>query len=222
MLLPFAYEAAGAVGARLSLLPLLKEGQRHCITRAKNAPREREDMFPRHCEERKRRPFFACCSSSAGFKSAEAPQREGGSNSCRRADAWIASRSLSSGAHSRDPLVRNDGGGLFDTQIPITGAPDLGPAARGFRRGCQHRFAAHAPYPLAGPASIVFDPKLRLTAPSVSNGVQWRITAEETAMTFLQLSSRLILLFEHDLFRKPVSTFRDHALRSENQCASCL
>jgi hypothetical protein len=25
------------------------------------------------------------------------------------AEAWIASRSLSSGAHSRDPLARNDG-----------------------------------------------------------------------------------------------------------------
>jgi len=26
-----------------------------------------------------------------------------------RRDPWIASRSLSSGAHSRDPLARNDG-----------------------------------------------------------------------------------------------------------------
>jgi hypothetical protein len=26
-------------------------------------------------------------------------------------ESWIASRSLSSGAHSRDPLARNDGGG---------------------------------------------------------------------------------------------------------------
>ena len=27
----------------------------------------------------------------------------------QQAEAWIASRSLSSGAHSRDPLARNDG-----------------------------------------------------------------------------------------------------------------
>jgi hypothetical protein len=34
---------------------------------------------------------------------------EGGSNpSIRDAVTWIASRSLSSGAHSRDPLARND------------------------------------------------------------------------------------------------------------------
>src|ERR1700754_5034086 len=35
---------------------------------------------PHHCEERQRRPFFACCASFAGPKSAEAPEREGGSN----------------------------------------------------------------------------------------------------------------------------------------------
>ena len=32
-----------------------------------------------NCEERLRRPFFACCASFAGQESAEAPQREGGS-----------------------------------------------------------------------------------------------------------------------------------------------
>src|ERR1700739_4665677 len=31
-------------------------------------------------------------------------------------------------------------------------------------------------------------------------------------MTFLESSSRSTLLVEHDLFRKPVSNFRDHAL----------
>jgi hypothetical protein len=30
------------------------------------------------------------------------------SHSCRGEDSWIALRSLSSGAHSRDPLARND------------------------------------------------------------------------------------------------------------------
>src|SRR5215211_9466875 len=34
-------------------------------------------------------------------------------------------------------------------------------------------------------------------------------------MTFLESSSRSRLLLEHDLFRKPVSTFRDHALVSD-------
>src|SRR5258708_863958 len=32
-------------------------------------------------------------------------------------------------------------------------------------------------------------------------------------MTFVESSSRSGLLVEHDLFRNPVSTFRDHALR---------
>jgi hypothetical protein len=42
---------------------------------------------------------------------------------------WIASRSLSSGAHSRDPLARNDGGealladafSVTTTQFPVFG-----------------------------------------------------------------------------------------------------
>jgi hypothetical protein len=42
-------------------------------------------LFSRHCEERQRR-----------------------SNPFLLAARWIASRSLSSGAHSRDPLARND------------------------------------------------------------------------------------------------------------------
>jgi hypothetical protein len=49
---------------------------------------EMRAVSPRHCEERKRR-----------------------SNQCPYFVArWIASRSLSSGAHSRDPLARNDEG----------------------------------------------------------------------------------------------------------------
>src|SRR5258708_14866639 len=52
----------------------------------------------RHCEELLRRsnPLFLC------------------------AAAWIASRSLSSGAHSRDPLARNDGDGAhLPTQYSV-------------------------------------------------------------------------------------------------------
>jgi hypothetical protein len=54
----------------------------------------------RHCEERKRRsnPFFLY------------------------AARWIASRSLSSGAHSRDPLARNDG--PLPTTPPLVQAGD--------------------------------------------------------------------------------------------------
>jgi hypothetical protein len=55
----------------------------------------------RHCEEHLRRsnPVFLC-------------------------GLWIASRSLSSGAHSRDPLARNDGmDWLFEIQIRNTGSP---------------------------------------------------------------------------------------------------
>jgi len=32
-------------------------------------------------------------------------------------------------------------------------------------------------------------------------------------MTFLRIVITLYLFLEHDLFRKPVSTFRDHALQ---------
>jgi hypothetical protein len=44
----------------------------------------------------------------ARSESAEARLRVGGSNPESRRKNWIASRSLSSGAHSRDPLARND------------------------------------------------------------------------------------------------------------------
>jgi hypothetical protein len=46
---------------------------------------ERQDALHRHCEER---------GDEAIHSSAE---------------GWVASRSLTSGAHSRDPLARNDG-----------------------------------------------------------------------------------------------------------------
>jgi len=60
----------------------------------------RENVFARHCEER----------------SDEAIQTFA-------ADAvWIASRSLSSGAHSRDPLARNDNAGRRNWLSRWTGA----------------------------------------------------------------------------------------------------
>jgi len=39
-------------------------------------------------------------------------------------------------------------------------------------------------------------------------------------MTFFESSSRSNVFLEHDLFRKPVSTFRDHALARRN-AGSC-
>jgi hypothetical protein len=52
--------------------------------------------------------------------------------SCARNDgeAWIASRSLSSGAHSRDPVARNDG--EVPSSLPATNAKRL-------RKGAQRR-----------------------------------------------------------------------------------
>jgi hypothetical protein len=87
-----AHGAAGAVGARLSLRPLSERGPMRCKTRAK-ACCENESACPStSLRGAKRRPFFACCASSAGFKSAEAPQREGGSNPAfLLRQSWIAS-----------------------------------------------------------------------------------------------------------------------------------
>ena len=68
-----------------------------------------------------KRPVFACCASFAGLKSAEAPQREGGSNPLvPRADSWMRRGGRTSGAHSRDPLARNDDGRCFDIRIGTT------------------------------------------------------------------------------------------------------
>jgi hypothetical protein len=38
---------------------------------------------------------------------------------------WIASRSLSSGAHSRDPLARNDGYAAKNAKKPITAVDNV-------------------------------------------------------------------------------------------------
>jgi hypothetical protein len=58
----------------------------------------------------KRRPVYACFTSFAGSGVRGRSESEGGSNPASlRQQSWIASRSLSSGAHSRDPLARNDG-----------------------------------------------------------------------------------------------------------------
>jgi hypothetical protein len=64
----------------------------------------------RHCEELLRRLVR------------RSPTGEGGSNPFfLYAEKWIASRSPSSGAHTRDPLARNDG--LYDRAMPSTSSP---------------------------------------------------------------------------------------------------
>src|SRR6266436_1010713 len=94
LLCAFARETAGAARTRLSLRPLISEGQCSGKLRAHRAARSRthiRNQERRHCEER---------SDEAIHPSA-----------C--AALWIASRSLSSGARSRDPVARNDGLKLF-------------------------------------------------------------------------------------------------------------
>jgi hypothetical protein len=103
----FAREAAGALGARHSPRP---HGRRIQARPGRIAPRDRGIVCCRHCEERKRRsnPFYY-------------------------AALWIASRSLSSGAHSRDPLARNDGCATFSLrhcEINLRPHPDERSAAQ--------------------------------------------------------------------------------------------
>src|ERR1700688_4083113 len=83
----FAHQAAGASSARHSLRPLLEGQDVSGKPRAKNTRRDRGRVFCRHCEEQSDEAIHTSL-----------------------ADPRIASWSLSSGAHSRDPLARNDGG----------------------------------------------------------------------------------------------------------------
>ena len=93
---PFAYETAGAARARHSLRPLVYGGT--CFGRNSDAFVSREGGRP---------SLRGATATKQSMPPLAAP--------------WIASRSLSSGAHSRDPLARNDGGNL---QTPsFRGAP---------------------------------------------------------------------------------------------------
>jgi hypothetical protein len=80
----FAREAAGAVGTRHSPRPLLGERLTH------------------HSGASRRENAELCLPSLRGAK------RPKQSTLLFAAPLWIASRSLSSGAHSRDPVARND------------------------------------------------------------------------------------------------------------------
>jgi hypothetical protein len=77
--------------------------------------------------------------------------RRSNPSSCCEKKEWIASRSLSSGAHSRDPLARNDGWQKQRRQallpLEVGGLDDRPPAFRlgllertqGFRRLLRQR-----------------------------------------------------------------------------------
>jgi hypothetical protein len=101
----FAHEAAGAAGTRLSLRPLFFEAK-DLAQLGRIAPRDRGRVSyakARHCEERSDEAIhsFLC------------------------AARWITSRSLSSGAHSRDPLARNDGESRARPRLPSPGGETL-------------------------------------------------------------------------------------------------
>ncbi|MDR3486464.1 MAG: hypothetical protein P4M05_16335, partial [Bradyrhizobium sp.] len=93
-------EAAGASGARHSLLPSWGSTAPSDLQKAERSTQNSREMRGeiaelcqqlkrRHCEERSDEAI----------------------HSCFLVALWIASRSLSSGVHSRDPLARNDGVG---------------------------------------------------------------------------------------------------------------
>src|SRR3974390_6337 len=64
------------------------------------------EVLVRHRHGAKATRGYSRTGISPSLLGAKAPKQ---SMAPRLADPWIASRSLSSGAHSRDPLARNDG-----------------------------------------------------------------------------------------------------------------
>jgi hypothetical protein len=93
--------AAGATGARLSLRPLIFEG--HCFLNNSGASRRGKAKL---------------------YLTVIAVERSDEAIHSFFAATWIASRSLSSGAHSRDPLARNDG---FGADVAILKLNPSGP-----------------------------------------------------------------------------------------------
>src|SRR5206468_9015470 len=91
-----ARETAGAASTRSSLRPLISRRANQDANLGRNAPRDRE--------------------TNIHVIASEAKQ----SIATSRTERWIASRSLSSGAHSRDPLARNDGREVArETEEPV-------------------------------------------------------------------------------------------------------
>jgi hypothetical protein len=87
-----AHETAGAARIRHSLRPLSFEGQTTCIASGASRREIAELRFP-----------------SLPATNAKHLRKGALATKLFNAVKWIASRSLSSGAHSRDPLARNDG-----------------------------------------------------------------------------------------------------------------
>jgi hypothetical protein len=100
----FAHEAAGALGTRHSPRPLWGGRFWHNpgASRRGNA-KSYLDVIA--CDKREAFAQGSDLSAVAQRAKAEATKQ----SSFVLAEKWIASRSLSSGAHWRDPLARNDG-----------------------------------------------------------------------------------------------------------------
>jgi hypothetical protein len=99
----------GAAGTRPSLRPLLLfEGKLGDSSDAMR--RENGNSWFAHTRHHKRRH----CERSEAI---DGPRKD-----CV-CGSWIASRSLSSGAHSRDPLARNDGGLMLPRLVETSSRP---------------------------------------------------------------------------------------------------
>src|SRR5688500_10057550 len=110
----FAHETAGAARTRSSLRPLDFEGKRYPERRAPCSARMRTcvrclnfDFDTPHVIAR------SACDEAIHLTTGAAVR-------------WIAARSLSSGAHSRDPVARNDVEAAFT--IPSPASPPAYPA----------------------------------------------------------------------------------------------
>jgi hypothetical protein len=97
--LPFTREAAGALGARHSPRPL-----------GRNDRQNSGEIAPRECGTVS---LSVIARSNATKQSSFLHSRK---------ESWIASRSLSSGARSRDPVARNDGSGCLKIIFAIKAA----------------------------------------------------------------------------------------------------
>jgi hypothetical protein len=106
----FAHGNAGAPSTRLSLRPLFGEGQRNCGTRVKTSRGNESACLSASLRGAKEMTLLRLLRKLRRVqvrRSASARRRK--QSSYPRGNRWIASRSLSSGARSRDLFARNDG-----------------------------------------------------------------------------------------------------------------
>ncbi|SHG09142.1 hypothetical protein SAMN05444169_0482 [Bradyrhizobium erythrophlei] len=113
----FCTGPTGAIGTRLSLRPLFTRWAKTDTKLGRIAPRERGGMSAGcltiesevHAVESEGLTPVMACDKREAFAQGERQRRS--NPLLQRAEKWIASRSLSSGAHTRDPLARNDADG---------------------------------------------------------------------------------------------------------------